>query len=205
MSHPLDLQSQFGGIDVYLFDQLLRGRVPRGAAVFDAGCGAGRNLVYFLREGYDVRGVDADPVAVDAVRRLASALAPSIVAADAFRVEPVEAMSAPGASADLVISSAVLHFARDDAHFDAMLRGSWRMVRPGGLFFCRVAGITGVDGARPLGSGRYTLPDGSDRYLADEPRLRAATAALGGELVDPIKTTVVHGQRAMMTWVARRR
>ncbi len=201
----IDLQSHFGGIDVYLFDQLLRGRVPRGAVVLDAGCGAGRNLVYFLREQYDVRGADADPAAVDAVRRLARELAPA-TSPDAFRTEPVEAMSFDDRSADLVISSAVLHFARDETHFDAMLRGSWRVLRPGGLFFCRLAGMTGLEGLlRPLGAGRYSLPDGSDRFLVDEHRLRAATDSLGGQLVDPIKTTVVHGQRSMMTWVVRRR
>ncbi len=44
-------------------------------------------------------------------------------------------MSFPDAFADVVISSAVLHFARDDAQFEAMLRGTWRVLKPGGLFF----------------------------------------------------------------------
>jgi SAM-dependent methyltransferase len=99
--------------------------------VLDAGCGAGRNLVHFLRAGHPVLGADADPRAVDAVRRLAAELAPA-TPPDAFRAEPVEAMSFPDAAADLVISSAVLHFARDRAHFDAMLAGTWRVLRPGG-------------------------------------------------------------------------
>ena len=198
------LRQHFGDIDVYLFDQLLRGRVPAGATVLDAGCGAGRNLRYFLREGYRVLGADASPAAIDAVRALAAELAPH-TPPDAFRVEPVEAMSFADGVADLVISSAVLHFARDPAHFDAMLEGSWRVLRPGGLFWCRVAGLAGMEGsARPLGHGRYALPDGSERFLATEAMLRDATARLGGTLVDPLKTTIVHGQRAMMTWVARR-
>ena len=201
---PSPLRQRFGDVDVYLFDQLLRGRVPTGATVLDAGCGAGRNLVYFLREGYRVLGADANASAVDAVRALAAELAPH-TPGDAFRVEPVEAMSFPDGVADLVISSAVLHFARDPDHFDAMLRGSWRVLRPGGLFFCRVAGIAGMeDAAQPLGRGRYLLPDGSERFLATESMLRDATARLGGTLVDPLKTTIVHGQRAMMTWVVRR-
>lgn len=202
-----DLQATFGGIDIYLFDQLLRGRIPPGSTVLDAGCGAGRNLVYLLRAGYRVFGADADPDAIAAVRRLATELAPAAAdtPADAFRAEPVEAMSFPDAIADVVVSSAVLHFARDDAHFQAMLRGTWRVLRPGGLLFCRLAGRIGPDGhAHPLGHGRYLLADGAERYLADEALLRAATDALGGELLDPIKTTVVHGQRAMMTWVVRK-
>jgi tellurite methyltransferase len=199
-----DLQTQFGGIDVYLFDQLLRGRIVPGLTVLDAGCGSGRNLVYLLRAGYRVLGVDADPAAVAAVRRLAAELAPA-TPADAFRVEPVEAMSFADATADVVISSAVLHFARDEAHFWDMLRGTWRVLRPGGMLFCRLAGLAGQEGAaRPLGGGRYALPDGTDRFLADEALLRAATRTLGGELLDPLKTTVVHGQRSMITWVVRR-
>ena len=199
------LREHFGDIDVYLFDQLLRERVPPSATVLDAGCGAGRNLRYFLREGFRVLGADADEGAIDAARALAAQLAPH-TPPDAFRVEPVEAMSFPDGVADLVVSSAVLHFARDAAHFDAMLDGSWRVLRPGGLFWCRVAGLAGMeDAARPLGRGRYALPDGSERFLASEAMLRDATARLGGTLLDPLKTTIVHGQRAMMTWVARRR
>ena len=58
------LREQFGDIDIYLFDQLLRGRIRPGMRVFDSGCGHGRNLVYLLRTGYDVCGSDADPASV---------------------------------------------------------------------------------------------------------------------------------------------
>jgi tellurite methyltransferase len=196
-----DVQSRFGGIDIYLFDQLLRGRIPSGSTVLDAGCGTGRNLVFFLREGYRVLGADADPAAVTATRRLAAELAPA-TPADAFRVEPVEAMSFEEGVADIVISSAVLHFARDEHQFWQMLRGTWRVVRPGGILFCRLAGTAGLDGlARPLGGRRFALPDGTTRFLTDEPLVQEALRVLGGRLLDPLKTTVVHGQRAMMTWV----
>ena len=67
-----DLKALFGHIDIYLFDQLLRGRIPAGTRICDAGCGSGRNLVFFLREGYDVRAADADHAAVDVVRSLAA-------------------------------------------------------------------------------------------------------------------------------------
>jgi tellurite methyltransferase len=200
----LDLHAVFGDIDIYLFDQLLRGRIEPGARVLDAGCGSGRNLVYFLREGYEVFAADADPRAIDEVRRLATRLAPQLPAAN-FRVEPIEAMTFPAASADVVISSAVLHFARDDEHFDRMLAASWRPLARGGLLFCRLASSIGMaDRMRPLGNGRFALPDGSERYLVDAARLMASASALGGTLVDPVKTTIVQNQRCMTTWVMRK-
>ena len=192
-----DLQQQFGQIDIYLFDQLLRGRITPGMRVFDAGCGYGRNLVYLLREGYEILGVDQDPRAVDAVRQLS--------AADNFRVEAVEAMSFPDAFADVVLSSAVLHFARGDEQFGAMLRGTWRVLKPGGLFFCRLASSIGIENQVKRIAGRqFLLPDGSERYLVDEALLMACTKELGGQLLDPLKTTVVQNQRSMTTWVLRK-
>jgi SAM-dependent methyltransferase len=199
-----DLEALFGSIDIYLFDQILRGRVPPGTRIFDAGCGSGRNLVHFLREGYDVAAVDPDPRAIAAVRAQARALAPGCPASN-FRAEPVEAHGFPDGSRDFVISSAVLHFARDDAHFRAMLDGTWRVVSRGGILFCRLASTIGMEGRfAPVGNGRFRLPDGSERYLVDEKMLVSLTDALGGALVDPLKTTVVQDSRCMTTWVVRR-
>jgi SAM-dependent methyltransferase len=199
-----DLQQQFGQIDIYLFDQLLRGRVPPGARILDAGCGFGRNLVYFLRSGYEVFAADADAQAVDATRRLARSLAPALPAAN-FRRESVERMSFPDACADVVLSSAVLHFARDDDQFLAMLRGTWRVLQPGGLFFCRLASSIGLeDRVARIAGRRFRLPDGSDRYLVDEALLMQLTEDLGAGLLDPLKTTVVQDQRSMTTWILRK-
>ena len=172
--------------------------------VVDVGCGGGRNLVYLLREGFDVYGVDADPRAIAVTRNLAASLAPALPA-DHFRAEPIEAMSFPDAFADVVISSAVLHFARDDAHFLAMVQSTWRILKPGGLFFCRLASSIGMENqVRNLEGRRFLLPDGSERYLVDEQLLLQLTDQLGSELVDPLKTTVVQNQRCMTTWVVRK-
>jgi SAM-dependent methyltransferase len=199
-----DLSSLFGPIDVYLFDQLLRGTLRPGMTVLDAGCGGGRNLVFLLREGYEVYGVDPNPEAIRAVRALAAQLAPRLPAEN-FRAETIEASSFPDRFADVVVSSAVLHFARDEEHFRAMLLGSWRLLKPRGLFFCRLASSIGMaDRMTPRGGRRFLLPDGSERFLVDEPYLLALTRELGGTLVDPLKTTVVQDQRCMTTWVLRR-
>jgi len=194
------LREQFGPIDIYLFDQILRGRIAPGMRIFDAGCGSGRNLVYFLSQGYDVSGVDEDSRAIGDVRNLAPDLP-----ADRFRLEAIEAMSFADAIADVAISSAVLHFARDDDHFRAMLRGSWRVLKPGGLFFCRLASSIGMERqVRQIGGRRFWLPDGSERFLVDEALLMRLTEELGGRLADPLKTTIVQNQRSMTTWVVRK-
>ncbi len=207
---PMSLRDEFGNLDIYVFDQLLRGRIAPGMRVFDAGCGGGRNLVYLLRHGYDVCGNDADPSAVAQVRAQASSLSPG--GDFDFRIEPIEHTSFPDAHADVVMSSAVLHFARDERQFEGMLRQMWRVLKPGGLFFARLASTIGIEsdvialapGTRASGGGRYRLPDGSDRFLVDAPAIESWTRQLGGSLIDPIKTTVVHNQRAMTTWVARK-
>ncbi|MBY0494056.1 MAG: class I SAM-dependent methyltransferase [Cyanobacteria bacterium] len=171
--------------------------------VFDAGCGGGRNLVYLLRNGYDVSGNDADSNAIAQVRTLAEALAPG--RAHDFRVEPIERTSFADWSFDVVIASAVLHFAQDASHFETMLRQTWRVLRPGGVFFARLASTIGIESdVVPVGNGRFRLPDGSDRFLVDAAGIDSWTRTLGGTLLDPIKTTVVHDQRSMTTWVARR-
>ncbi len=199
------LQEQFGQIDIYLFDQLLRGRIVPGMRILDAGCGIGRNLVYFLREGYDIFGADLDPQSISRVRAIARELAPSLPESN-FRLEAVENMSFEDACADVVISSAVLHFAADDAQFEAMLQGSWRVLKPGGLFFCRIATTIGMEGQFVQVNGRrMRSPDGAERYIVDEAILTNAAERLGAELADPLKTTVVQNQRAMSTWVLRKK
>jgi tellurite methyltransferase len=199
-----DLKNQLGEIDIYFLDQLLRGRIGPGMRILDAGCGFGRNLIYLLRQGYEVFAVDRDPQSVDHVRRLAATLAPNLPPAN-FRAEAVESMSFPDAFADVVISSAVLHFARDDEQFQDMLQGTWRVLKPGGLLFCRLASSIGMEQqVRRMAGRRFLLPDGSERYLVDEALLTQAANDLGGRTIDPLKTTVVQNQRCMTTWVVRK-
>lgn len=197
---PAELQQFFGPIDIYLFDQLLKGRFAPGMRVLDAGCGAGRNLLYFLRHGFDVCGVDSAPRAVAELRHLAAQLAPQLPAAN-FRVEALEALSFADGDFDAVIASAVLHFARDEAHFRAMVAELWRVLRPRGFFFARLASSMGIEGlVKPLGNGRFHLPDGSDRFLANERLLAELCHALGGVALEPLKTVNVENQRCMTTW-----
>jgi len=198
------LHEQFGEIDIYLFDQLLRGRIRSGMRILDAGCGGGRNLIYLLREGYEVYAVDRDPEAIADVRRWAALLAPALPVTN-VQVAHLETVPYADEFFDLVICNAVLHFAQDDKQFQAMLNGIWRVLKAGGVLFCRLASSIGIEKqVKRLAGRRFLLPDGSERYLVDAPLLERLTIKLGGTLLDPIKTTVVQNQRSMTTWVMRK-
>ena len=204
MTSHLNLQEWFGGIDIYLFDQLLKGRITPDMRLLDAGCGGGRNLIYFLNSGYDVCAVDSSLISIAQVQKLSSMLAPHL-SPNNFRAEPVEQMSFDDASFDVVISSAVLHFARDEEHWQRMVNEMWRVLKPGGIFFARLASSIGIEEKiEHLDGRRYHLPDGSDRFLVDEQMLRSTTASLGGEWLEPFKTVVVADMRSMSNWCLRK-
>lgn len=197
----MDLQNEFGNIDIYLFDQLLKGRVSPSISVLDAGCGSGRNLVYFLRHGFDVFAIDSDPGSIEHVRLLAAKLAPELSVQNFVKADLV-AIPFQNEKFDLVISSAVLHFADDEQHFDQMLDEMWRVVKPGGMMFVRLASSIGIESLiRPIHGRRFSLPDGSERFLVNTEMLDTAAARLKATLLEPIKTTNVADLRCMTTWV----
>jgi len=199
----MDLRAQFGDLDIYVFDQLLRGRLAPGMTLLDAGCGGGRNLVYFLREGFEVFGVDESPSAIDAVRQLAARLAPHLPR-DNFQVADVAALPFASPQFDAILCNAVLHFARDEAHFDRMLAEMWRVLRPGGVFFARLASSIGLESRLGLSRGWCPLPDGTERFVVDEALLASAVERLGAIALDPLKTTNVQNLRCMTTWVLQK-
>jgi SAM-dependent methyltransferase len=199
----LSLQEQFGHIDIYVFDQILRGNIVPGMRVLDAGCGYGRNLVYLLREGCEVFALDLDEQGVEHVRRMAASLGAGNPA-EHFQVGAIEQMPFPDSFADVVICSAVLHFARDEEHFRAMLMELWRVLRPGGMLFCRLGSRIGME-FEPVRGGLFKVGDNSEWFLVDEQMLMELTEEMNAVLVDPLKTTIVQNYRCMTTWVLRKR
>jgi tellurite methyltransferase len=193
-------QQLYGNIDIYLFDQLLKGTYANCKTVLDAGCGGGRNLVYFLQNGFEVYGIDSNAGAVSAVKQLSQTLSPANLQSN-FKVAAAEDIPFGDNSFDLVISSAVLHFAKNEAHFESMLLSMWRVLKPGGYFFARLASDIGIETlVHSLGNGRYLLPDGSERFLVNQQKLLGYTQQLNARLHEPIKTTNVQNLRCMTTW-----
>jgi SAM-dependent methyltransferase len=199
----LSIQEQFGQIDIYIFDQILRGNIEPGMRVLDAGCGYGRNLVHLLREGCEVFAIDENTEGVEHVRKLSASLQTGLPAAN-FRVGPIDGMPFPDDFADVVLCSAVLHFARDDAHFRGMLAELWRVLKPGGMLFCRLGSRIGME-FEPVRGNIFRIGDGSHWFLVDQAMLLALTEELNAVLVDPLKTTIVQDYRCMTTWVLRKR
>ena len=197
------LRETYGNIDIYLFDQLLKGRYDGLNKVLDVGCGSGRNLPYFLRNGYEVFAIDPELQAIETVKQLSSELAP-YNSLENFMVCTAESLPYDDASFDLIICSAVLHFANDEQQFYEMLLSMFRVLKPGGYFFARLASDMGIEKlVRPLGNRRYLLPDGSERFLVNEQILRTYTNEFG-ELYEPIKTTNVQNMRCMTTWCVQK-
>ncbi len=200
----INARELFGDIDIYLFDQILKGRFHSGMSILDAGCGGGRNLIYFLRDGFQVFGIDQNPQAIEQIRMLAKALNPNLPPEN-FQLSSVEKMPFQDEQFDAVISSAVLHFAENGEHFSEMLAEMRRVLKPKGLFFARLASSIGIENLiKPTGNGRYLLPDGSERFLANEEMLASATKRFGGIWLEPLKTTNVQNLRCMTTWVLQK-
>ena len=199
--HPEPLLDLFGHIDVYVFDQILRGRITPSMTVLDAGCGGGRNAKYLMRCGAIVFGVDTDPERIREARALAAEVAPDLPE-DNFRVGHLAELPFEDGCFDVVVCNAVLHFAADEHQFEVMLEEMWRVLAPGGVFFARLASDIGIEDRVTKLEGRWhRLPDGSDRFLVDEAYLLQLADGLDATHLDPIKTTNVQNLRAMTTWV----
>jgi tellurite methyltransferase len=194
---PQVINRAIGQMDIYLLDQVLKGKFTPGMRLLDAGCGEGRNLWYFLQQGFEAYGIDPQPMAITMVRMLAKGHDP-----EHFQVATVEKLPFKDAWFDAVICNAVLHFARDEGHFHEMMHGLVRVLKPGGLLFIRMAATTALEHRLvALGEGRYALPDGSERFLLPRDAVAQILQKYGLVPLEPIKYVVVEDARTMATLV----
>lgn len=195
---PQALNQELGNIDIYLLDALLKGYFSNGTKLLDAGCGEGRNLHWFLRNGYEAWGVDENPGAIRMLKFVANSLQKGYPL-DRFVTAGLEAIPQPEASFDSVICSAVLHFAKGESHFRQMWAELWRVLKPEGVLFIRTATDLGMKEKelQTAGDGRYLLPDGSYRFLLTEPLLEDLLREYPMQWLEPLKSVLVAGQRSM--------
>jgi SAM-dependent methyltransferase len=192
------LNELLGNIDIYLLDQILKGRFTKEMKILDAGCGEGRNCIYFLHAGYQIFGVDANPIAIQMARIYANTINPAYDTLR-FQVATVQDMPFHRGAFDVVISSAVMHFAKSEAEWMDMMRDMMRVLKPGGILFLRMTTDQGhmIEKSPYLGDGVYLLPDGSERFLLTEQLTQQVMDEFGLRYLEPPKSVLVHGQRAM--------
>ena len=194
------------GVDVYLIDLILEGRFASGSRIVDLGAGGGRNLTWFLSSeaAYDVHVVEPNAELLHAFKDRQAQLGVDLPEENIHRCT-IEDCTLEARSFDLVILNAVLHFARDEEHFAELFRRAFDLVAAGGVFFARLATTIGIESfVGGSASGWYSLPDGTQRFLADEALVRSETQRAGAKWVRPFKSTLVERQRTMSTWVLSR-
>ena len=205
-SDAMTLQDEFGNIDIYVFDQPARADRAGHARARRRLRRRPQSRVSPVRKVTDVCGNDADRDG-DCAGARAGLVAGAAGEFD-FRVEPIERTSFPDDHADVVMSSAVLHFARDDAQqFEAMLRQMWRVLEARRRVLRAAGEHASASRSSIVRARRRSLPPA--RRLRSIPRRRCrpsnrGRSTLGGSLLDPIKTTVVHNQRSMTTSLAKK-
>ena len=192
------LNQILGNTDIYLIDQILKGRFSKEMKILDAGCGEGRNAQFFVRGGYQFFGVDKDRMSVKMARMHAHSLSPGYDLLR-FQVGDLADLLFHKGAFDAVICSAVLHFARSSQHFEGMWAELMRVLKPGGVFWLRTCtdagGIQSL--STDLGDGRYILPDGSERFVLSEILLESLMHRWGLVYLEVPKSVLVHRQRSM--------
>lgn len=192
------LNNLLGNIDIYLLDQILKGRFTKEMKILDAGCGEGRNCIYFLQEGYQIFGVDADPIAIQMARTYARTIQKDYDT-HRFQRAMVQDMPFHQGAFDAVISSAVTHFAKSEADFFKMISEMLRVLRPGGILFLRTCTDRDniLSNAPHLGDGVYLLPDDSERFVLTSKIERALLENFNLTYLESPKSVAVHGLRSM--------
>ena len=62
--NPFSINELIGNTDIYLLDQIMKGRYGTGEKILDAGCGNGRNLIWFLKNDFEMYAVDKDTMSI---------------------------------------------------------------------------------------------------------------------------------------------
>lgn len=184
--------------DIYLIDQILKGRYNGGGKLLDAGCGGGRNISWFVMQpNFDIYAIDTDQ---KAMHHLLQAY-PSLKH-DQLYCAPVQSLPFSDAFFHHIICSTVLHFADNKEDFMQMFSELNRVLKPGGSLFIRCASDIGIeDKILPLGDGRFSLPDGTDRFLLTKALIEQLLNTFPLILAEPVKTTNVQDMRCMTTLV----
>jgi len=195
---------EIGNMDIYLLDQLLRGRITAGSKILDAGCGIGRNSEFFIRNNFDIYGIDSDQEAIQSAKEQIPLWNDHFELKHFFAANLIETPF-PNNEFDFIISIAVLHFSKDRAHFTKLFEELVRVLKAGGILFIRMTSKhTLAHLSRHLHDDVYHIPDDTTRYLLDVDYLKELMAKNKLSLADPIKTVNVENVRTMAVVVLQK-
>lgn len=194
------IQTLVANTDIYLLDQIIKGRYSPGESILDAGCGEGRNLHWFLKNDFNIYAVDQNKNCINNLQ-----LANPGIPEENLAVASIEKLNFKDNFFDHIISSAVLHFASNHDQFINMVTEMIRVLKPGGTLFIRMTSLRSLEHLIIENqSGVYKLPDGSERYLLTANRLNELMENLKLSFVEPIKTVNVNDVRTMCVLVLRK-
>ena len=198
--NPFSINELIGNTDIYLLDQIMKGRYGTGEKILDAGCGNGRNLIWFLKNDFEMYAVDKDTMSI---YYLESAY--PHFNKERWQVAEIDKLPFGNNFFDHMISSAVLHFAKSVSHFKNMLAEMVRVLKPDGSLFIRMTSDIGIEKkVKHIENGVYHIPDGSIRFLLTPALLKEAMHENNLSFIEPLKTVNVDNVRCMSTLVLRK-
>ncbi len=200
IKEPVILIHLIGQTDIYLLDQIMKGRYQKSQKILDAGCGSGRNMKWFLLNDFDIYGIDTSEAAIMNLKKVNANLVDG-----QLQVAALEEIPFDNNFFDHIICSAVLHFAKSVAHFKEMFSELLRVLKPGGTLFIRMASDIGIENqVELLSDGNYKIPDGSMRFLLTKPLLEEIKNEFLFSFLEPLKTVNVNDIRCMSTLVLQK-
>jgi tellurite methyltransferase len=201
LNNNSNIKNLLGQTDIYLLDQMMKGRYQATDKILDAGCGDGRNMYWFLQNNIEITGIDHNEEAINQLKTSNPTLFN-----DRLQVCPVEKTPFPDNHFDHVICSAVLHFAAGTNHFKEMLAEIVRVTRHGGSIFIRMTSDIGIENkVSTISHGVYTIPDGSKRFLMTKALLAESMQQHNLSFLEPLKTVNVNDIRCMSTLVLQKK
>lgn len=186
------------GMDIYILDQLIKGRLTKNSAILDAGCGSCRNFIPLYLNGYDIIGFDKDSSMIAELH--SSGLdSTKIIDSDISNFSS-------SIKFDFVICSAVLHFCTSHSEFDSYFKKLWELLSVNGTIFIRMTSDLATKHSYIIDTnGVAQLPDNSTRYLLTRNKLDELENKYSFDYLDPIKTTNVADLRCMTTLVLKKK